>query len=418
MVHNGVPAQLRDAVRDRFHESFTPQALMRPTDADRSRGAEIIYGLVEDWQRRVAEQGREALPAPDRVAHHLLDDLLGMGRLQPLLDDPEVEEIMVNGCKLVFSIRNGVKRFHDDLQMADDAELQSLLDRILAPTGRRVDNASPMVDARLPDGSRLNAVIHPVGEAVYVTIRKFLMHGRTLDDLTRAGSLTPAANAFLSACCRAGLNILVSGGTGAGKTTFLNALALVSDDFEQRTIVVEETAELDLHRRLPDCVSLEARPANAEGAGLITLRDLVRNALRMRPTRIVVGEVRGGEALDMLSAANTGHVTIATVHANNARGALSKLHTYASMTDERMPASAINAAIAEGIQIVVHLRQDHASGRRIVETVFEVTEYERSGEAGAVAGHELFAAGPGGLARTGVPCARAALLASHGWSEQ
>ena len=257
-----------------------------------------------------------------------------------------------------------------------------------------------MVDARLKDGSRLNAVIPPLtSHSAQVTIRKFALRARTLDDLVALGTLSPEAQGFLEAAVRSGLNLLISGGTGSGKTTCLNALGASISGLEERVVTIEETAELQLEPVLPDCVALQSRPPNAEGAGGVTIRALVKNALRMRPTRIVVGEVRGGEALDMLTAMNSGHEgSMCTLHANGPREALNKLRTYALMAEEALPAEAITEMIAEAVHLVVQLRMESASGRRLVASIYEVTGME----GGAVSGSELFRVEGGALRWTGI----------------
>src|SRR5690606_31666766 len=229
--------------------------------------------------------------------------------------------------------------------------------RAIGPLGRRLDETSPMVDARLPDGSRLNAVIPPLtARSTHVTIRKFVLRARTLDDLVELGTLPPQAAGFLEAAVRAGLNLLIAGGTGSGKTTCLNALGACVAGLEERVVTIEETAELQLEGVLPDCVALQGRPPNVEGTGAVSIRSLVKNALRMRPTRIVVGEVRGAEALDMLTAMNSGHDgSMCTIHANGPRQALGKLRTYALMAEEALPAVAVTEMVAEAVDLVVHL---------------------------------------------------------------
>jgi len=247
--------------------------------------------------------------------------------------------------------------------------------------------------------------------AVHVTIRKFVLRARALTDLVSMGTLTADAAAFLDAAVRAGLNILICGGTGSGKTTALNALGASVRGLDERVITIEETAELQLEAMLPDCVALQARTSNAEGAGGISIRALVRNALRMRPTRIIVGEVRGDEALDMLVAMNSGHDgSMCTVHANGPREALTKLRTYALMADEALPAQAITEMIAEAIQIVIHLRLDAERGRR-VSTIYEVTGLEGD----MVAGTELFALDGGELCWTGMRPRRERQLLAAGY---
>ena len=270
-----------------------------------------------------------------------------------------------------------------------------------------------MVDARLSDGSRLNAVIPPLTSgSPHVTIRKFLLRARTLDDLVALGTLTPEAGAFLQAAVQAGLNILIGGGTGSGKTTCLNALGSCVAGLDERVVTIEETAELQLEAVLPDCVALEARFPNVDGAGAIAIRSLVKNALRMRPTRIVVGEVRGAEALDMLTAMNSGHEgSMCTIHANGPREALSKLRTYALMADEALPAQAVTEMIAEAIQLVVHLRMDATTRRRQVSSIYEVTGLEGD----AIAGSEIFALEDGQLRWTGIRPRRERRLVTAGY---
>jgi len=259
-----------------------------------------------------------------------------------------------------------------------------------------------MVDARLPDGSRLNAVIPPLTSRwTHVTIRKFLLRARTLEDLVSLETLTKEAAAFLEAGVQGGLNVLISGGTGSGKTTCLNALGASIAGPHERVVTIEETAELQLESVLPDCVGLQARLPNVEGVGSVSIRSLAKNALRMRPTRIIVGEVRGAEALDMLSAMNSGHEgSMCTIHANGPRQALSKLRTYAMMAEEALPARALTEMISEAIDLVVHLRLDPQSGRRLVVSIYEVTGMEQE----AVAGSELFGVGDAGgaLVWTGI----------------
>ncbi|MCA9846433.1 MAG: CpaF family protein, partial [Dehalococcoidia bacterium] len=298
-------------------------ALRHASDGDGTRiGAQesafaerVIHEQIAAAERRALTLGQPPFADRADLARRLLADLLGLGPLQPLLDDPAIEEIIVNGPRRVFVIADGRKEL-TEITLADDAELLRLVRRAIGPLGGRLDETSPMVDARLPDGSRLNAVIPPLATgATHVTIRKFLQRARTLDDLVGLGTLTPEAAAFLQACVRAGLNILISGGTGSGKTTCLKALGAAIPGMRERVITIEETGELQLESVLPDCVALNARLANVEGEGGVSIRALVRNALRMRPTRIIVGEVRGDEALDMLSAMNSGHEgSMCTLH--------------------------------------------------------------------------------------------------------
>ncbi len=372
---------------------------LTPADAGEVEFAQrVIAEQIEAAEREALSLGQRPIAQPRDLARRLLADLVGLGPLQALLDDPTVEEIIVNGPRRVFAIAEGRKHL-TEITFADDAEVLRLVRRTIGPLGRRLDETSPMVDARLPDGSRLNAVIPPLTSgATHVTIRKFLLRARTLDDLVALETLTPEAAAFLDACVRARLNILISGGTGSG--------------LDERVITIEETGELQLESVLPDCVALSARAPNAEGAGGIAIRSLVRNALRMRPTRIIVGEVRGDEALDMLTAMNSGHEgSMCTLHANGPREALSKLRTYALMAEEALPADAVNEMIAEAIHLVVQLRLDAASHRRTASSIYEVTGMEGD----RIAGSELFSLHEGRLAWTGIRPRREARLRDAGY---
>lgn len=407
--------------REQAIRTEVQEALRRPADgdpsftsgsADADRARRLIAERITATQRRAVTLGEPPLPEPDALARRIFDDLLGLGPLQPLLDDPAVEEIIINGPRRVFVIRDGRKQL-SEIVLADDEQLLQLVRRAIGPLGRRLDEASPMVDARLPDGSRLNAVIPPLTSgSPHVTIRKFVLRARTLDDLVTLETLTREAAVFLQAAVQGGLNVLISGGTGTGKTTALNALGACIAGLDERVVTIEETAELQLESMLPDCVALEARFPNMEGEGAIAIRALVKNALRMRPTRIVVGEVRGPEALDMLTAMNSGHEgSMCTLHANGPREALGKLRTYALMADEGLPAQAVTEMIAEAVQLVVHLRMDAATRRRQVSSIYEVTGLE--GE--AIAGSELFAREAGRLRWTGIRPRREARLAAAGY---
>jgi pilus assembly protein CpaF len=319
----------------------------------------------------------------------------GLGPLEPLLGDPAVDEVMVNGPGAVWVERAGrVERAA--VAFGSEAELRHAIERILAPLGRRVDEASPLVDARLPDGSRVNVVIPPLAlEGPILTIRRFRRRGFSADELIEAGTLNPPLRDFLARCVRARLNLLVSGGTGSGKTTTLNALSGFIPEGE-RIVTVEDAAELRL--RQPHVVRLESRPANLEGRGEVTIRGLVRNALRMRPDRIVVGEVRGAEALEMLAAMTTGHDgSLSTVHAGSPEEAVRRVETLALMADVALPHAAIREQVADAIDVVVHQARMRDGARRVM-AVAEVVRV-----AGAVGVREVYAL------RDGRPCWRAAL---------
>jgi pilus assembly protein CpaF len=308
------------------------------------------------------------------------------------MESPAVEEIICNGPGRVFVIEDGRKRLVPDLFFDDDEELRQLIKRLIGPLGRRLDESLPMVDARLPDGSRLHAAIPPATTRwCCVTIRKFVLRAHSLEQLVQLGTLTEGAAQFLDAAVQGRVNILVSGPTGAGKTTLLNGLGASIASPEERVVTVEEVAELQLDRQLPDCVGLQARAGNIEGAGEIRIRDLVRNALRMRPTRIVVGEVRGAEALDMLLAMNTGHEgSLTTIHGNSPRDALDRLATLAMMAEERLTGEALAKMVARTIELVLQLRFEPRTGRRRLVGIFEVTGLEGD----VITGNDLWVLDP------------------------
>ena len=303
----------------------------------------------------------------------LMDELMGFGPISPLIRSPKISEIMVNGPDVVFVESSG-RLFDSGVKFLNEQHLLSIIQRIVEPLGRHVDDASPMVDARLPDGSRVNAIIPPLSlKGAALTIRKFSEKKLTTDDLIGFGSMTREMALFLEEAVKARKNILVSGGTGSGKTTLLNVLSLFIPQGE-RVVTVEDSAELKLsHRNL---VTLEARPANVEGKGRVTIRDLVVNTLRMRPDRIIVGECRGSEALDMLQAMNTGHDgSLTTCHANSPRDALSRLENMVLMAGMELPSSAIREQIASAIDLIVQQSRLLDGSRKIVK-ISEVTGRE------------------------------------------
>ncbi|MBX6350327.1 MAG: CpaF family protein [Clostridia bacterium] len=346
----------RERVKARIVEEVDDEALRRAEAGDDSAVREKIAAVLR-------EEGASPLVL-GRLAEELRAELLGYGPIQALLDDPTVDEIMVNGARDVFVERAGhIQRA--PVSFASDEQVLQLIERIVAPLGRRIDEASPMVDARLPDGSRVNAIIPPLAlDGPVLTIRKFARDPFTIDDLVRFGTLTPQIAECLRGCVEARLNILVSGSTGSGKTTTLNVLSSFIPESE-RIVTIEDAAELQL--RQEHVVRLETRPPNLEGKGAVTVRDLVRNALRMRPDRIVVGEVRGGEALDMLQAMNTGHDgSLTTVHANSPRDALARLETMVMMAGLELPIRAIREQLASAIDLIVHQSRLRDGSRRIV----------------------------------------------------
>ena len=333
-------------------------------------------------RRRVEELVEEKLRAEklpysrqirNRLVSDMADEILGFGPIEPLLRDPTVTEVMVNRSDQVYCERFG-KLELTDIQFRDGEHIRHVIDKIVTPLGRRVDESSPMVDARLPDGSRVNAIVPPLSlNGPVLTIRKFAVDPYTVEDLIGFGTITQGMAAFLAACVKVKLNVLVSGGSGAGKTTLLNVLSSFIPEGE-RIVTIEDAAELKLHQ--PHVVRLESRPPNIEGKGEIKIRDLVRNSLRMRPDRIIVGEVRGGEALDMLQAMNTGHEgSISTVHANSPRDGLARMETMVMMAGMELPSRAIREQIASAIHLIVQIARLSDGSRKVV-SVSEVQGME------------------------------------------
>jgi len=359
-----------------------------------SKNAILAY-LVQNIDQKLLEKGDEALlrrrveelveeklrseklpfsrQMRNRLVSDMADEILGFGPIEPLLRDPTVTEVMINRPDQVYCERFG-KLELTDIQFRDYEHIRHVIDKIVTPLGRRVDESSPMVDARLPDGSRVNAIVPPLSlNGPVLTIRKFSVDPYTVEDLIGFGTITQGMAAFLAACVKVKLNILVSGGSGAGKTTLLNVLSSFIPEGE-RVVTVEDAAELKLHQ--PHVVRLESRPPNIEGRGEVKIRDLVRNCLRMRPDRIVVGEVRGGEALDMLQAMNTGHEgSISTIHANTPRDALARMETMVMMSGMELPSRAIREQIAAAIHLIVQIAR-LSDGSRKVASVCEVQGME------------------------------------------
>jgi pilus assembly protein CpaF len=306
----------------------------------------------------------------DAMVQEIMNEIYGFGPLQPLMDDPEISDVLVNGSQNVHIERSGLL-MPTDVKFANDTHLLEFIQRLVGRAGRRIDEVSPMVDCKLPDGSRLNAVIPPLAlRGPTLSIRRFKTKAMLFDDMVRIGSLAPEMAEFLKACVKARLNILISGGTGAGKTTMLNNMSRYISATE-RVITIEQTAELQLQQA--DVVSLEMRPPNVEGKGSVDQRDLLRNSLRMRPDRIIVGEARGGEVFELLQAMNTGHDgSMSTVHANDTREALSRLEVMIALSGIDLPVHVSRQYIASAVQILVHIGR-LGSGERKVTRVSELS---------------------------------------------
>lgn len=363
------PAEEQFDVREQYKRQVHAKLVDRlgarlySAELDRDALSDTVFEVLSE----ILPTQRVDLSSSDRarIVQEIIDDTLGLGPLEPLLRDRNVTEVMVNSFDAIFVEKNGVIE-PVNARFASERHLREIIDRIVSQVGRRVDESSPMVDARLPDGSRVNAVIKPIAvDGSSLTIRKFSKEAMSIRDLLAFGTLTPEAVTFLDACVRGRRNILISGGTGSGKTTTLNIISSFIPDSE-RVITVEDAVELQLKQR--HVIRLEARPPNIEGVGGITIRDLVRNALRMRPDRIIVGEIRDAAALDMLQAMNTGHDgSLSTVHANTTRDALRRVETMVMMTGLDLPVWAIREQISAAIHIVVQQARLRDGSRRIME---------------------------------------------------
>ncbi|MET0656803.1 MAG: CpaF family protein [Steroidobacteraceae bacterium] len=376
--------ECKETIYQRLLKTIDLSLLATAQDADARRQIrEICESLLNEERAPLSVASRQ------RVVRRIEDEVLGLGPLEPLLTDPSISDILVNGPHQVYVERRG-KLELTDVTFNDDGHLLNIIDRIVSAVGRRVDESSPMVDARLKDGSRVNAIIPPLAlDGPVLSIRRFTVEMLKAEDLVRMGSLSAPLVDVLRAVVKARMNIVVSGGTGAGKTTLLNLLSgFIPED--ERIVTIEDSAELQL--RQAHVVRLETRPPNIEGRGAITQRELVRNALRMRPDRIVLGEVRGAEALDMLQAMNTGHDgSLVTIHANTPRDALARIENMVSMTGINFPIKALRSQIASAIDIVIQVERMEDGRRRVVSlqeingmegdviTTTELFSFERRG---------------------------------------
>ncbi|MGI5922040.1 MAG: CpaF family protein [Syntrophomonadaceae bacterium] len=347
----------RQVIKEVDADTFNPQG----NEADQKKTKEDIKKIAET----LLDNEPEYLSRSDKedIINQVLDEVFDFGPITPLLKDKDISEVMVNGPQQIYVERKG-KLEKTGVAFRDNEHLYNIIERIISPLGRRLDESMPMVDARLPDGSRVNAIIPPLAlNGCVLTIRKFSSQLLKIENLIQLKSLTPAMAKFLEACVKGRLNIVVSGGTGAGKTSTLNIISSFIPE-DERIITIEDSAELDLHQE--HVVSLETRPANIDNRGEISIRDLVRNSLRMRPDRLVVGEVRGGEALDMLQAMNTGHDgSLTTGHSNSPRDMISRLETMVLMAGIEFPVKAIREQIASAIDIIVHQSRLQDGSRKI-----------------------------------------------------
>ena len=375
-------ADLKSGVHHAVIAKLGPELFKRETAEDLSE--RVLHAVTEQLALDRTPLTREERR---RIVREIADDVLGYGPLEPLLRDDSVTEVMVNNHDLIFVEREG-RLERSDASFVDNAHLLRIIDKIVSQVGRRIDESSPMVDVRLPDGSRVNAIIPPLSlKGPTLTIRKFSRDPYTMDDLINFNSITPQAAQFLAACVKGKLNVLISGGTGTGKTTMLNAMSsFVPED--ERIVTIEDAAELQLQQE--HVITLESRPPNIEGKGEIRIRELVRNALRMRPDRIIVGEVRGAETLDMLQAMNTGHEgSLTTIHANAPRDALARLETLVLTAGVDLPLRAIREQTSSAFDVLVQISRLVDGSRRVTH----ITEVLRM-ESDVITLQDLFVAKP------------------------
>lgn len=357
------PRQAFQLLKTRLHRQMVDAI-------DLSKAGQLPERELRNQLRGLAAHlcGQQAVNLPpedrDAMVREIMDEIYGFGPIEPLMNDAEVSDVLINGPDSVFIERNGLLE-RTDIRFANNEHLIHFIQRLVGRAGRRIDEVSPMVDAKLPDGSRLNAVIPPLAlRGPTVSIRRFKSKGISFEDMVRTGALTPEMADFIVACVRGRMNIVVSGGTGAGKTTMLNNVSRFIPETE-RVVTIEQTAELQMQQN--DVVALETRPPNVEGRGEITQRDLLKNSLRMRPDRIIVGEARGGEVLDMLQAMNTGHDgSMSTVHANDTRDALDRMELMIALSGVELPTVVARQYIASAVQILIHMMRLSTGERKVM----------------------------------------------------
>lgn len=357
--------ELKERIHKKIVDEMSVEVNNLSKDANVNRS--MLDTMVAQYSNTVMNAEHISIPTSirEQIIAEMIDDVLGFGPIEPLLKEESITEVMVNGPKQVYIERSG-KLVLTDITFRDNHHVMTIIERIVAPIGRRIDESSPLVDARLPDGSRVNAIIPPLSlVGPCLTIRKFSRDPLTVDNLIGFGTLTENMASFIKACVEGRLNVVISGGTGSGKTTTLNVLSSFIPN-DERIVTIEDAAELQL--RQDHVVTLESRPANIEGKGAIMIRDLVRNALRMRPDRIVVGEVRSGEALDMLQAMNTGHDgSMTTGHSNSPRDTLSRIETMVLMAGMDLPVRAIREQVASALDLIIHQTRMRDGSRKITQ---------------------------------------------------
>lgn len=409
-------ASIEEEVRTALRKVLSARQALQPSDDDEMLVRSVIQEKIDAAQREALLAGRPGIVDPDgQLAQRIYDDVLRYGPISRYLDDERIEEIQVNHPQHVFLVVRGedgtTRTVLADTVFASDEDVLAVVRRAIAPLGRRIDESSPAVDARLADGSRLHAIMPPLTSGhVAVTIRKHLLRAQTMEDLVHLGTMSAEATRFLTVALQAGVNLLVCGGTASGKTTTLNCLGSTLTSPAQRCVTIEDTRELKLAEVIPNCIALEAREANAEGQGRVTIRDLVRHALRMSPRRIIVGEVRGGEALDMLLAMSSGQDgSMSTIHSDSPQDALLRLKTYVLLGSEDVPERAALDLIAAAIQLVVHQALT-PTGQRRVTSIYEVTGLDGA----TLTGNELYRRVGDELVWTGIrPRCAAKIHAAH-----